>query len=186
MKNIKISILVLSVIAGGVIAAAAQVAGPFYSDNVGAMDYPLHEVFPGAPRFVYTAGAPVPTTTDLETLSGAVATDGSGKVNGLLYARVYFNGRINHSNNYSSFTMTVTGNSNNRGTNPWVKLNLRGNGYYFDGVSNHPNASISININSTNQLVDIPPLTLTIGGTTFTNSRFTTLSGTLKGNIQMG
>ena len=187
MMNLRVSSLALSVFAGGVMSAAAQSAGPFYTDNFRAMDYTLHEVFPGAPRFAYTAGLPTMTTApEMETLSGAVATDGRGRIDGLVYARVYFGGPFNHSNNYSSFTMTVIGNTNNRGTNPLVKLNLRGNGYYFDGLTNHPNASISINFNSTNQLVDVPPLTLTIGGTTFTNSRFTTLSGTMKGNIQMG
>ena len=116
-------------------------------------------------------------------LSGAVFTDGSGKINGLVYTRVYFGGPNNQTTNYGAFTITVIGNTSNRGTNPLVRMSLRGNGYYFDGVTNHPNASLSLNFVSTNQLVDVPALVLPNGAT---NSAFTYLSGTVRGSISRG
>jgi len=204
MKSMKVSIMALAVILAGVTGAVAQSAGPYFV-NAGAMDYPLHEIFPSAVRFAYTAGIPRPTTTDLETVSGAVATDGGGRGDGLVYAHVYFGGPLNHSNNYSAFTMTVIGKNSNRGTNPLVKLSLRGTGYYFDGVTNHPNASLALNFNSTNQLTDVFSTQVTVnsnnysvtyadgstqlftnGPATMTNSRFAFLSGALRGNIAMG
>ena len=163
MKKQTVITLGVLVLAGGFAGAVARAAGPFFN-NVGAMDYELHEQFTNAPRFAYTANLPVLTNTDLESLSGALFTDGSGRIAGLVYARVFFDGPSNHTNNYGAFTLTVTGNTSNRGTNPWVRLAIHGNGYTFDGVSNHPNASVSLNFNSTNRLVDVPaaaPVTVT-------------------------
>ena len=196
-------------------AAAAQGAGPYYnvSDTLSAVDYPLHEQFANAPRFVYTAGLPTLTAglatltnADLETLSGGVLTDGAGHIAGLVYARLYFDGPTNHTNNYGAFTITVTGSTSNRGTNPLVRIILRGSGYTFDGVTNHPNASLSLTFTSTNKLVDVPSAPpLTINSTNYavtyadgstqvfsdgpaarTNSAYTFLSGPIKGNIQRG
>ena len=205
MKNARVITLGVLVLAGGLAGAGARGAGPFFN-NTGAMDYELHEQFTNAPRFAYTANLPVPAKTDLESLSGAINTDGSGRIAGLVYARVFFDGPSNHTNNYGAFTLTVTGNTSNRGTNPWVRLAIHGNGYTFDGISNHPNASVSLNFNSTNRLVDVPaaaPVTVTnttysvtaADGTTQvfsdgpasrTNSAFTFLSGPIRGNIRPG
>ena len=210
MKNAKVITLALLVTAGGLAGAAAQGAGPHY--NVGAMDYPLQEWLTNSQRFAYTAGLPaltagLPTLTnaDLETLSGGVFTDGSGHIAGLVYARVYFDGPTNHTNNYGAFTITVSGNTSNRGTNPLVKFTMRGNGYTFDGVTNHPNASLSLTFTSTNKLVDVPSTQVTINSTTYavtyadgttqmfangpatqTNPAYSYLSGTIRGNIQRG
>ena len=202
MKNAIVITLAMLCTAGGVINAAAQDTGPI---NPGAMDYLLHERFINTKRFAYTAGLPTTTNPDLETLSGAVATDGSGRIAGQVYARVYFGGPNNHVTDYGAFTITVTGNTHDRGTNPLVKFTMRGKGYTFDGVSNYPNANLSLTFKSTNLLVDVPPTQVTIssnnysvtfldgttqlfadGPHTMTNSGFTTLSGTLKGNIKPG
>jgi hypothetical protein len=207
MKSARVSILAWAIMAGGVIAAAAQGAGLYYnvSDNASAVDYWLQEQFTNAPRFVYTAGLPALTNTDLETLSGNVLTDGSGHIAGLVYARFYFDGPTNHTNNYGAFTLTVTGSTSNRGTNPLVKLTMRGSGYTFDGVTNHPNASLSLTFTSTNKLVDVLSTQVTINSTNYavtyadgstqvfsdgpatrTNSAYTFLSGPIRGNLQRG
>jgi hypothetical protein len=102
--------LSLLVMAGGVVGAAAQGAGPYF-ENALAKDYPLHAVFIGtnAPLVAYAAGLPEFTGTDLRALSGAVATDGTGHVDGLVYARVYLGDPSNHTNVYGAFTIRVTG-----------------------------------------------------------------------------
>jgi hypothetical protein len=205
MKNAKIITLALLATAGGLIAAAAQSAGPFYSDNVSAMDYPLHVRFVNPLRFVYTAGLPTLTNTDLESLSEATYTDGSGRIDGLVYARVYFGGPNNHTNNYGAFTITAIGKTSNQGTNPLVKITLRGNGYDFDGLTNHPNATLSLTFTSTNKLADVPSTQVAINSTSYsvtfadgttqvftdgpatrTNSAYSFLSGRMKGNIKPG
>jgi hypothetical protein len=203
MKNAGSITVALLVMAGGLVSAAAQTTGPYY--NITAMDYPLHERFPNTQRFAFTQGLPTLTSPEMESLSGAIATDGAGRIAGLVYARVYFAGPINHSNNYGAFTITVNGNTGNRGTNPLVKINLHGNGYSFDGVSNHPNANLTLTFTSTNKLVDVPPTVVTVNSTNYsvtyldgstqlftdgpatrTNSAFTFLSGRMKGNIRPG
>jgi hypothetical protein len=204
MKRIKISILAVLVASAGLGSAAAQGTGPYY--NVGAMEYPLHERLISQQRFAYTAGLPALTSIDLESLSGAVATDGSGRIAGLVYARIYFGGLTNRVTDYGAFTITVTGKISNRGTNPLVKVTMNGKGYDFDGLSNHPNASLNLKFVSTNKLVDVPATqsatitnanyivtfadgttqAFTDGPATRTNSAFTFLSGTIRGNIKPG
>ena len=184
MKNVRVITIALMFMAAGASNAASQGAGPYY--NVNAMDYPLHEQFPNPPRFVYTVGFPAPQSLDLESLSGATYTDGSGHIAGLVYARVYFDGPANHVTDYGAFSVTVTGTTSNRGTNQLVRFTMRGNGYTFDGVSNHPNATLSLKFTSTNKLVDVPAFAVTNGAVVRTNSAFTFLSGTLRGNVRPG
>jgi len=43
-------------------------------------------------------------------------TDGSGKITGVQYARVYFGGASNRSNNYATFVINVTGTIRTGGT----------------------------------------------------------------------
>ena len=43
-----------------------------------------------APLVTYAAGLPELTTNTLQVLSGALFTDGNGRIDGLLYARFYF------------------------------------------------------------------------------------------------
>src|SRR5512146_1913083 len=124
MKNRIATGIVLLATAAGLAAAGAQSADQYY--NVDAMDYPLHEFFPGQARVVYTANLPALTSLDMESLSGAVYTDGSGHVAGQVYARIFFGALNNRQTDYAAFTITVTGKNSDRGTNPQVKINLRG------------------------------------------------------------
>jgi hypothetical protein len=216
MKKAKVIILALLFTAGGLVGAAAQGAVPDYYGaagqgagpyffKAGALDYPLHERIIAAPRFAYTAGLPVLTSVEMESLSGGVFTDGSGRIAGQVYARVYLGGAFNHVTDYGVFAVTVTGTTGDRGTNPLVKITMRGNGYTFDGVSNHANASLNLKFVSTNSLEDVPARQVQItnsnysvtyadgstqaftdGPATKTNSGFTFLTGTMKGNIKRG
>jgi len=155
--------------------------------------------------FAYTAGFPVPVSTDLEDLSGAVATDGAGRIAGLVYARVYFDGHLKNPDNYGAYTVNVTGNTTDRGTNPLVTVRLKGNGYTFDGVSNHPNASLTLKFVSTNRFVDVPALPVPVNSTNYSvtfadgstqvftngptnlyNSAYTFLSGWFRGTVGVG
>ena len=185
MKNAKAVAWALLIAAAGVVDAAAQGAGPYFL-NVDAKDYPLHVRFPDPPRFAYTAGIPTMSDLDWESLSGAVATDGSGKIAGLVYARIYFGGPNNHVTDYGAFSVTVTGSTTDKNNNPRVKVTLKGHGYDFDGLSNHPNATLSLKFTSTNKLVFVPSLVITNGDVVRTNSAFTYLSGKVTGNIEPG
>jgi hypothetical protein len=122
-----------------------------------------------------------------------------------VYARIYFGVPNNKVTDYGAFTLTVTGTIRDRGTNPLVKITMKGNGYDFDGRSNHPNASLSLKFTSKSILEDVPAREVQItstnysvtyadgstqlfadGPTTRTNSAYSFLSGTIKGNIKPG
>ncbi len=110
MRSARVTTLSLLILAGGAMGAGAQGAGPYY-DNPRAMDYPLHAVFVGtnAPMVAYAGGLPELTTNDLQVLSGSLLTDGNGHIDGLLYARWYFGPAGKLTNNYSAFSIRVTG-----------------------------------------------------------------------------
>jgi hypothetical protein len=150
MKRINVSILAAAIMAAGVVAAVAQSA-PYY-DKYG-MDYLLNAQFTNNPPLVVSAaGLPTLTLTDLEpTFQGAIGTDGAGNIDGVQYARLYFEGGSNHNNNYATFVIDVTGSIRTKGTNPVVKMTLKGHGYDVDGTQNdHPDASLALTFTSTN------------------------------------
>lgn len=203
MKNAKVITLALLVTAGGLAGAAAQGAGPYY--NVNAMDYPLHQRLTNSQRFAVTTGLPTLTSVVLESLAGGVLTDGGGHIAGSVYARVYFGGPYRPVTNYGAYNITVTGTTSTKNTNPLVKITLTGYGYDSDGVSNYPNAKLSLKFTSTNRLVRVPSTEVTVtnsnysityadgstqlftnGPLTKTNPAYTSLSGTMKGNISPG
>jgi hypothetical protein len=149
MKDLKITFFTALAIAAGLIAAAAQTV-PYYDSN--ALDYPLNGQFlSNPPKVLSVEGLPTPALLDLQPLlQGAVGTDGSGKIDGVQYARVYFGGASNRSNNYATFVINVTGTIRTGGTAPVVKMTLKGRGYDVDGQSDHPDASINLTFSSTN------------------------------------
>jgi len=83
-------------------------------------------------------------------LQGTIATDGSGKIDGVQYARVYFPGTSITGSNYATFIINITGTIRTVGTAPVVKITMRGYGYDVDAVSDHPDASLSLTFTSTN------------------------------------
>jgi hypothetical protein len=109
-------------------------------------------------------------------LQGATSTDGSGKIDGVQYARIYFGGASNRSNDYATFVINVTGTIRTGGTAPVVKLSLKGHGYDFDAQSDHPDASMSLTFSSTNGPGTVfPSQLLTVSSTNYT---VTYLNGT--------
>ena len=114
MKKLTVRILAILTLAAGVAAAAAQ--SSLYFD-INAKDYSLNAQFNNPPSVISAAGLPTPVLTDLEPmLQGAIGTDGSGKIDGVQYARVYFGGAANHTNNYATFVVGVTGSIRTKGT----------------------------------------------------------------------
>jgi hypothetical protein len=244
MRSARVTILSLLILAGGAMGAGAQGAGAYY-DDVRAQDYPLHAVFVGtnAPLVTYAAGLPELSTNDLQVLSGALFTDGNGHIDGLLYARWYFGPTGSRTNNYSAFSIRVTGKVGKGGQvkaggvkivfanfpidipeapdssvtvpvkigkgksgNGLVKMTLKGNGYSSDGLTNYPNANLSMTFTSTNTLVSVAPgwtvsvtstnytltdtngttQTLTNGPVTKTNGGIAILVGKMKGHVKPG
>jgi hypothetical protein len=180
MKESKVGILTSLALAAGLIAAAAQ-SVTFYDSN--ALDYPLNAQFLNTPPNVLSVeGLPTPALLDLEpTLQGAIGTDGSGKITGVQYARVYFGGASNRNNNYATFVINVTGTIRTAGTAPVVKMTLKGHGYDVDAQSDHPDASLSLMFTSTNLPVTAGPSP----NVTVTNASFTVtyLNGSPEGLV---
>jgi hypothetical protein len=156
MKQVTLSILAPAILAVGVAAAAAQSAA-YYDSN--ALDYSMNALFLNTPpRVISVAGLPTPALLDLEPLlQGAIGTDGSGKIDGVQYARVYFGGAGDHTNNYATFVINVTGTIRTSGTAPVVKMTLKGNGYDVDAQTDHPNASLTLKFNSTEGPATVSP-----------------------------
>ncbi len=204
MKRLTLSLLAPPILAVG--AAAAQSA-TYYDIN--AMDYTLNARFPNnPPAVVSAAGLPTPALTDLEPLlQGNIGTDGAGKIDGVQYARVYFGGGGNHTNNYATFVIDVAGSIQTKGTIPVVKMSLKGNGYDREAQSDHPNASLTLKFTSTNgpttvypyQVLVVTSATYTVtytngssavfsdGPTNFLNNiPYSMVGGTLTGTIKPG
>ena len=161
MKKLSVSILVPSIVAAGAVVAAAQ--------NVPYYDYPLNVQLTRPPTVISVAGLPTPTYTLIQPmLQGSIGTDGSGKIDGVQYARVYFPGAGN-TNNYASFVINVSGTVRTIGTAPAVRMTLRGYGYSVDAFGDHPNARLSLTFTSTNAPVTISPSQQLV----ITNSNFT-------------
>ncbi|MCX6927336.1 MAG: hypothetical protein NT154_29650 [Verrucomicrobia bacterium] len=201
MKTMTVSILALASI-----AATAQNL-PYYDIN--GMDYPLNAQFlNNPPAVISVAGLPLPTLTDFEPImQGAIGTDGSGKIDGVQYARVYLGGAGNHTNNYATFVIDVAGSIRTKGTSPNVKMTLKGYGYDVVSQTDHPDASLSLTftstnspatmsrnqtllVNSTNYAVtylDGSTAVFTNGPVTFTNNNpFSMVGGILKGTVKQG
>ena len=149
MKKLTLGILAPAILAVGVVAATAQSVA-YYDSN--ALDYSMNARFlNNPPRVVSVGGLPTPALLDLEPLlQGAIATDGSGKIDGVQYARVYFGGASDRTNDYATFVINVTGTIRTSGTDPVVKMKLKGDGYDVDAQTDHPDASLNLTFNSTN------------------------------------
>jgi hypothetical protein len=155
MKELKVGILTSLALAAGLIASAAQ-SVPYYDSS--ALDYPLNVRFIASPRVISVAGLPTPTLTVIEPmLQGTIGTDGSGKIDGVQYARVYFGGAGDTNNNYATFVINVTGTVRTKGTAPTVKMTMKGHGYDTDGGTDHPDASLSLTFTSTNGPATVTP-----------------------------
>jgi len=168
MKTLTVGILALPIMAAGVGVATAQTV-PYYDSS--ALDYPLNAQFlSNPPKMLSVEGLPTPALLDLEPLlQGATGTDGSGKINGVQYARVYFGGASNRSNNYATFVINVTGTIRTSGTAPVVKMTMKGHGYDVDAQSDHPDANLSLTFTSTNGPANVyPSQSVVVSSTNYT------------------
>jgi hypothetical protein len=169
MKKPTVDILSTLILAAGVVTAGAQ-SVPYYDS--GALDYTLNARFVAPPKVISVAGLPTPTYTIIQPLlQGTISTDGSGKIDGVQYARVYFAGASDTNNNYATFVINVTGTIRTKGTAPMVKMTMKGNGYNVDGGTDHPNASLSLTFTSTNGPVTVRPnQSVGVSSTNFTET----------------
>ena len=171
MKKLNSGIMLAPLIlAAGVAVGIAQSAAYY---DVNAMDYTLNARFLNSPpRVISVAGLPTPALTDLvPLLQGAVGTDGSGKIDGVQYARVYFGGADDNTNNYATFVINLTGKIRTSGTTPVVQMKLTGQGYGADVPSDHPDARLTLKFTSTNApTAVVPKQTVTV-----TNSDYTVM-----------
>lgn len=183
MKNVRFSIVALLVTAGGVLPTAAVL---FYFDTL-AKDYPLDAQWIMPPSLVSVYDLPTLATTDLEPelAAGALANDMSGKISGVQYVSVYFGGLANHTNYYATLAVDITGSISTKGTDPVVKMTMKGTGYTVDNDGGYgPDASLNLKFISTRSLAHFHQ-ELTLGGVTRTND-YTDLAGTISGTIKVG
>lgn len=183
MRNIKINILVPLLTAAGVMATAAV---SFYYDTL-AKDYPLDPQWSTGSPLVSVYDVPTLVATDLlpELSAGALATDMAGKISGVQYLSLYFGGPANRTNNYATFAVDVTGSISTKGTDPVVKMKLKGTGYSVDPGGNYgPKASLNLTFTTTRPLAYFYEV-LTLGSETRTND-FVDLEGTFSGTVKVG
>jgi len=156
MKKPKAGLLASLALAASVPAAVAQ-STTFYDSS--ALDYSMNAQFlNNPPSVIAVTSLPTPALIDLEPmLQGAIGTDGSGKVNGVQYARVYFGGLGQRTNNYATFIVNVTGTIRTSGTVPAVKMTMKGGGYDVDAQSDHPDASLALTFTSSGGPVSVAP-----------------------------
>ena len=168
MKKLKAGLLASLALAASLPAALAQ-STTFYDSS--ALDYSMNALFlTNPPSVISVTGLPTPALIDLEPLlQGAIGTDGSGKINGVQYARVYFGGLGDHTNNYATFIINVTGTIRTSGTVPAVKMTLKGGGYDVDAQSDHPDASLALTFTSATGPVGVSPnQPVTVNSTNYT------------------
>jgi hypothetical protein len=183
MKSIKLSLVTLLITASGLMPTTAV---SFYFDTL-AKDYPLDAQWITPPSLISVWDLPTLAFTDLqpELGIGALSSDMAGKISGVEYVSLYFGGPDNHTNYYATFAVDVTGSISTKGTDPVVKMTLKGTGYSVanDGTYG-PSASLNLTFTSTRPLTSVYQ-ELTLGGVTKTND-YTDLAGTFSGSIKVG
>jgi len=183
MRSIKITILASLVATAGVTAATALT---LYFDTL-AKDYPLDTQWATPPWFVSVYDVPTLQRTDLipELGAGALGSDMAGKISGIQYMSLYFEGPDNRTNYYATFGVDVTGSISTKGTDPVVKMKLKGTGYSVDLAGNHgPGASLNLTFTSTRPLTYSYEV-LVLGSETRTND-YADLAGTFSGTVKVG
>jgi hypothetical protein len=176
-------LLALTIMAGATMPAAASL---FYFDTL-AKDYPLDARWSTPPSLISVYDVPTLATTDLlpELDAGALANDMAGKITGVEYMTLYFGGPNNRSNYYATFVVNVTGAITTKGTDPAVKMTLKGTGYSVGPDGNYgPSASLNLTFTTTRPLVHVYQ-ELVLNGVTRTND-YSDLFGTFSGSVKVG
>ena len=183
MRSFKITLLAPFVMAAGVMSGAPV---SFYFDTQ-AKDYPLDPQWSTAGPLVSVYDVPTLIRTDLlpELGAGALDTDMAGKISGVQYMSLYFGGPDNRTNNYATFAVDVTGSISTKGTDPVVKMKLKGTGYSVDPAGNYgPGANLNLTFTSTRPLAYSYEV-LALGSETRTND-YADLAGTFSGTVKVG
>jgi hypothetical protein len=153
-----------------------------------AKDYPLDVQWTTPPSLVSVYDVPTLETTDLvpELGAGALASDMAGKLSGVQYMSLYFGAPDgNYTNYYVTFAVDITGSISTKGTDPVVKMKLKGTGYSVDVDSSYgPGASLNLTFTSTRPLAHFHQ-EVAIGSVTRTND-YTDLEGTFSGTVKVG
>ena len=168
MKKLKISLLALSVVAGGITAASAasaktEASATYYmvATNIAAPLVYVDEV----PRSLVFPG--------LQSIDDFVSTDGSGKIEGS--SILQFGSPA--SNGYVRYVTSITGNVKGKESSPSVvNMSLKGNGY----------SGPSTNVNGILEAVGTPAslkLTYKSAGAVISNLLAGTFTGTIKSGI---
>ena len=182
MRKIKVSILALSVLVGGVIASSA-----FY--DVTGKDYPLNARFIGQPtNIVIVSGIPRVAGTDWifgypgspGEGTGTVYTDGGGKIYGVGYTTLYLAGLATQTNNYIAFIGDVKGSIGTKGSGPVVKMTMKANGYSKASAVYSAGPVINLNFTSTGLPIPHPAQVLTYTNQTVISPGVTGIVYTVK------
>jgi hypothetical protein len=153
MKKVKVSLLALSVLAGGSLATLAAAAAP-----PAGSDYRVVISWSNAPAAVppifFVTDAPVPNsnaTFSAELLKSTVFNDGSGKIDGAAIYRITFgaSGSNAVATAAADLVCTVTGNITLKNSVPSVTMNIKGNGAAIDSNGNNGNATMSLTFKGT-------------------------------------
>jgi hypothetical protein len=145
MKKAKVSLLALSVLAGGSLATLAAPAPNTGSDYNVFITWTNGTTVP-APVF-FIEDAPVPdsnATLSVELLRSSVLNDGSGKIDGAAVYRLTLGGGTNSGGAAADLVCTVTGNITTKGTTPTATVQIKGNGASIDSNGNIGVASMSV------------------------------------------
>jgi hypothetical protein len=151
MKKVKVSLLALSLLAGGSLAASAAAAAPGTgSDYRVIINWSSNATTTAAPIFFIT-DAPVTGTNgtfiaQVLPSRSSVFNDGSGKVDGAAVYRVTLgsSGTNGASTAAADMVCTVTGNITLKNSVPTVTLNIKGNGASIDSAGTIGNANMSL------------------------------------------
>ncbi len=170
MKKAQVSLLALSLLAGGTLAASAA------ATHTGSdYDVTIAWTNPAPTSIFFLEGVPVPdtnTSVNVTVLNDDVTTDGGGKIDGAAVYRITF--LSGASNNtvlaIADIVCDVSGVINLKGATPTATVQIKGNGASVDsaGVIGAANLSLKFTGSPTN-------LTRT-GSTTFTGN----FTGTVK------
>jgi len=163
MKKVKVGLLALSFIAGGIIAGSAA-----KQPNTGSSTDIVIDFGSNAPSVYYVDGVPVPTGNENVTVGfNIVSTDGAGKIEGVAYMNIDFTDGTNV-NGSAQFIVDVSGKIGNKGDATSANITLKGNGFATDSSNTVSSASLSLKF---------------VGSPAGTND---TLVGTLNGTIKLG
>src|SRR3954447_17050510 len=141
MKKLKVGLMALSLIAGGMCAASAAT-----TPSPGSRADILIDYGSNAPNIFFVNGVPLPTNGVVETQFDSTETDGAGKVDGAVALRISFTSGSDTNlteTAHADITASVTGSIVTKGSTVTANISIKGNGFSSDGT-NSGDASVSL------------------------------------------